>query len=157
MKYKKISSKANRYIITINLLVATFLNVVFLIISIIFESFIQINYKITINFIGISFIIFIYLTAFLRSNSLINNYRYCVTHNRVEVIKGVLIVSRQIMFINRIFKIDIKRGIIGRLFKVACIKFYSDGGSIKICYIDYDEVEQIEEIVKKGMCLRYER
>lgn len=149
MEYKKISSKVNRYIITINLLVATFLNVVFLVISIFFERFIEINYKITINFIGISFIIFIYLTAFLRSNSLINNYKYYVTNDKIEVIKGVLIVSRKIMFINRIFKIEIKRGLIDRIFKIACIKFYSNGGNIKICYIDYDEAERIENLIKK--------
>lgn len=156
MKYRKISPKANRYILIIHLLVAIFLNIAFLFISILLEMFIQTNYKIAINFIGISFIIFIYLTAFLRANSLITNYRYCVTDNKVEVIKGVLIVSRKIMLVNKIFKIEIKRGIIGRLFKVACIKFYSNGGNIKICYIDYDEVDAVEDIIKKGMYLRYE-
>ena len=105
----------------------------------------------------IQIIIFIYLIAFLRSNSLINNYRYCVTNSKVEVIKGVLLVSRKIMMINRMFKIEIKIGIIGRVFKVACVKFYSNGGNIKICYIDYEEVENVENIVKKGMNLTYER
>ena len=151
MKYKKISPKANRYILTIHLLVAIFLNMLFIIISMILISLVGNDYKIVINFIGITFIIFIYLCAFLRTNILINNYRYCITNNKVEVIKGTLIISRKIILIKKIFKIEIKRGIIARIFKVACVKFYSNGGSIKICYIDYDDVEQIEKFVKKDV------
>lgn len=156
MKYKKISSKANRYILSTNLSFAILLNIIFLLISIFLRSFIPKNFEIVINFIGITFIIFIYLIAFLRSNSLINNYKYSVTNNKVEVIKGGLIISRKIMMINKIFKIEIKRGIIGRVFKVACVKCYSNGGSIKICYIDYKEVENVEKKLKKGMNLSYE-
>lgn len=156
MKYRRISSKANRYILTIHLLIAICLNFIFLLISIFLAIFIENDYKIVVNFIGISFTIFIYLWAFLRANILINNYRYCITHNKVEVIRGALIISRKIMMLSKIFKIEIKRGIIGRMFKVACIKFYSNGGSIKVCYIDYDDVERAEEIVKKRMELEYE-
>lgn len=149
MKYKKISTKASKYILTTHLLLAILINIIILIVSFIIEILIDNRFEIAFNFIGISFIICIYITAFLRANSLINNYRYCVTQNKIEVIKGVLIVSRKIMLVNRIFKIEVKRGIIGRLFKVACIKFYSNGGSIKICYIDYDEVEIVENVIKK--------
>ena len=85
------------------------------------------------------------------------NYANAVTQNKIEVISGALIISRKIMLVNRVYKIEIKRRIIGRIFKVANIKFYSSGGSIRLNYVDYMDVNNLEETVRKGMKVIYGR
>ena len=64
---------------------------------------------------------------------------------------------KKIMYINRVYEIEIKRSILGRIFKIASIKFFSNGGYIKINYIDYNIVDDLVMKVKKEMSVSYER
>lgn len=151
MEYERISKMANKYVLVVHLMTAIFLNVVIIVGAIVLEDYIPNSFKITINYLGISCIIFVYLWAFLRTNSIILNYKYRVSNEFVEVIHGAVVVSRRMMRIDKIIKIETKRGIIGRIFKVACIKFSSNGRGIKICFIDYENIDKIECVVKNKM------
>lgn len=155
MEYKGVSKNANKYILTIYILIAIAINFLIILSCIVIETLFDFKYMIVINLLAISFTIFAYMWAFLVSSSIASRYKYCVTKNKVEVIKGAMIISRKIMLVNKVYKIEITRGVIGRIFKVVSIKFHSGGGSIKINYIDYNEAERINEVVKKGMYNSY--
>ena len=149
MEYEKISKMANKYILVMHLVIAVIFNVILIIVTLVLQDYIPNKFTITINYLGISIIIFSYMWAFLRTNSIILNYKFRISDEFVEVIHGAVVVSRKMMKIDKIIKIETKRGIIGRIFKVACIKFSSNGSSIKICYIDYETIDKVESVVKK--------
>lgn len=151
MKYRGISKNSSRYVFVLYLLIAILLNIILIVTAVTIDIIFDVKYKIVMNLLVLTFTIGIYIWAFLVSNILIKNYRYLVTHNKIEIVKGAFIVSRKIMFVNRVYKIEIKRGIIGRIFKVASIKFFSSGGSVKLNYIDYDKVDIIEENMRKAL------
>ena len=151
MKYRGISKNSSRYVFVLYLLIAILLNIILIVTAVTIDIIFDVKYKIVMNLLVLTFTIGIYIWAFLVSNILIKNYRYVVTHNKIEIVKGAFIVSRKIMLVNRVYKIEIKRGIIGRIFKVASIKFFSSGGSVKLNYIDYDKVDIIEENVRKAL------
>ena len=151
MKYRGISKNSSRYVLVLYLLIAILLNIILIVTAVTIDIIFDVKYKIVMNLLVLTFTIGIYIWAFLVSNILIKNYRYVVTHNKIEIVKGAFIVSRKIMLVNRVYKIEIKRGIIGRIFKVASIKFYSSGGSVKLNYIDYDKVDIIEENIRKAL------
>ena len=151
MKYEKISNNSSRYIITCYLLIAIILNICLGFLAIISDIVFEVKFKLTLNFIFLTINIFLYIWAFLISTIVIKNYKFIVTHKKIEVISGAIIISRKIMLVNRVYKIEIKRGIIGRIFKVASIKFFSSGGSVKLNYIDYDKVDIIEENIRKAL------
>ena len=151
MKYRGISKNSSRYVFVLYLLIAILLNIILIVTAVTIDIIFDVKYKIVMNLLVLTFTIGIYIWAFLVSNILIKNYRYIVTHNKIEIVKGAFIVSRKIMLVNRVYKIEIKRGIIGRIFKVASIKFFSSGGSVKLNYIDYDKVDIIEENIRKAL------
>lgn len=157
MEYKKVSKSANKYILAVHLNIAIFFNILFFILLVIIGVLVDEKFSLVLNFIGVSFIILSYLWSVLRANSIINNYSYLVNSKKIEITYGALILSKKIMSVDKVFKIEIKRGILGRIFRVACIKFHSNGGSVKICYVDYEEVENVVNIVKEGMNLKYGR
>ncbi len=157
MKYVKISKNSSKYVSIIYLFIAILLNIFLLILTILSDIFLNGKYTLTLNFLFLTINICIYIWAFLISTIIIKNYRYAVTQNKIEVISGALIISRKIMLVNRVYKIEIKRRIIGRIFKVANIKFYSSGGSIRLNYVDYMDVNNLEETVRKGMKVIYGR
>lgn len=151
MKYRGISKNSSRYVFVLYLLIAILLNIILIVTAVTIDIIFDVKYKIVMNLLVLTFTIGIYIWAFLVSNILIKNYRYLVTHNKIETVKGAFIVSRKIMLVSRVYKIEIKRGIIGRIFKVASIKFFSSGGSVKLNYVDYDKVDIIEENVRKAL------
>lgn len=151
MKYRGISKNSSRYVFVLYLLIAILLNIILIVTAVTIDIIFDVKYKIVMNLLVLTFTIGIYIWAFLVSNILIKNYRYLVTHNKIETVKGAFIVSRKIMLVSRVYKIEIKRGIIGRIFKVASIKFFSSGGSVKLNYIDYDKVDIIEENMRKAL------
>lgn len=151
MKYRGISKNSSRYVFTLYLLIAILLNILLIVIAVTIDITFDVKYKIAMNLLFLTFTIGIYIWTFLVSNILIKNYRYVVTHNKIETVKGAFIVSRKIMLVSRVYKIEIKRGIVGRIFKVASIKFFSSGGSVKLNYIDYDKVDIIEENIRKAL------
>lgn len=151
MKYIGISKSEYKYILVIHLLIAVFVNILMLVISVVLDIFFDIKFKILINLLEISFTIFLYIWSFLITNTLTTNYKYLVDSKKVEVIHGSVIVSRKIMLLKRIYKVEIKRSILGRLFKVASIKCFSSGGNIKIKYIDYEKVDDVYYKIKEGM------
>lgn len=154
MKYEKISNNSSRYIITCYLLIAIILNICFGFLAIISDIVFEVKFKLTLNFIFLTINIFLYIWAFLISTIVIKNYKFTVTNKKIEVISGAIIISRKIMLVNRVYKIEIKRGIIGRIFKVASVRFYSSGGCVNLKYVDYYDIEQT---VKKGMKAIYGR
>lgn len=151
MKYRGISKNSSRYVLVLYLLIAILLNIILIVTVVTIDIIFDVKYKIVMNLLVLTFTIGIYIWAFLVSNILIKNYRYLVTHNKIETVKGAFIVSRKIMLVSRVYKIEIKRGIIGRIFKVASIKFFSSGGSVKLNYVDYDKVDIIEENLRKAL------
>ena len=157
IKYEKISNDSSRYIITCYLLIAIILNICFGFLAIISDIVFEVKFKLTLNFIFLTINIFLYIWAFLISTILIKNYKFTVTNKKIEVISGAIIISRKIMLVNRVYKIEIKRGIIGRIFKVASVRFYSSGGCVNLKYVDYSMTYDIEQTVKKGMKAIYGR
>lgn len=151
MKYIGVSKSEYKYILVTNLLIAILVNVLLLVISVVLDIFFDIKFKIIINLLEISFTIFLYIWAFLITNTITTNYKYLVDRKKVEVIHGSVIVSRKIMLLKRIYKVEIKRSILGRIFKVASIKCFSSGGNIKIKYIDYEKVDDVYYKIKEGM------
>lgn len=149
MKYEKISNNSSRYIITCYLLIAIILNICFGFLAIISDIVFEVKFKLTLNFIFLTINIFLYIWAFLISTIVIKNYKFTVTNKKIEVISGAIIISRKIMLVNRVYKIEIKRGIIGRIFKVASVRFYSSGGCVNLKYVDYSMTYDIEQTVKK--------
>lgn len=157
MKYEKISNNSSRYIITCYLLIAIILNICLGFLAILSDIVFEVKFKLTLNFIFLTINIFLYIWAFLISTIVIKNYKFTVTHKKIEVISGAIIISRKIMLVNRVYKIEIKRGIIGRIFKVASVRFYSSGGCVNLKYVDYSMTYDIEQTVKKGMKAIYGR
>lgn len=152
MYYNKLSENSAKYIFTIYLLLAILINLVIIALSIIVESMVELKYKLVFNLVLISVIIIIYIFSILKSTLLISNYSYIINDNKIESIRGAFIVKRDIMLLKNVYKIEINRRIISRIFKVADIKFISCGGTIKLKYIGYDKLNKIENIIQERMC-----
>lgn len=76
-------------------------------------------------------------------------YRYRLTEEELEVREGILVVTRELVPIERIHKIELSAGPIDRMFGLAKVTAVTAGGEVTARFLQNDEAEQIADALKK--------
>jgi Uncharacterized conserved protein len=74
-----------------------------------------------------------------------NRYRYMINDERIDVRRGILIIRRNMVPIERVHQVEVTRGPINNMLGLANVDVTTAGG---IARIEYLELEQAEEIAK---------
>ena len=84
-----------------------------------------------------------------------SRWKYVITPEHIDVVKGFFKIKREIVPITRIQKIDLSSGPIDRLFHLSNIEIITAAGSLKIRFIHEEDAVQIahnlEELLKKKL------
>lgn len=105
--------------------------------------------------IGIAKIISGILMAVLLLNVIISpyfrfhRYRYSITEECIDIKEGYLFVKREIVPIERLHKLEMQKGPIDRMFKVAKLIVTTAGGDVTIRFLEDQKAEQIADYLKK--------
>jgi len=70
-------------------------------------------------------------------------YKYLIDADRIEIIRGVLFVSRTVVPINRIHQINVSRGPIDTAFGVAKVSVITAGSTAVLRFLDEEEAQTI--------------
>lgn len=76
-------------------------------------------------------------------------YRYILTEEELEVREGIIVITREIVPIERIHKIEVNAGPIDRAFGLAKVKAVTAGGEVTARFLENEKAEQIAETLKK--------
>lgn len=76
-------------------------------------------------------------------------YRYILTEEELEVREGIIVITREIVPIERIHKIEVNAGPIDRVFGLAKVKAVTAGGEVTARFLENEKAEQIAEALKK--------
>jgi hypothetical protein len=72
-------------------------------------------------------------------------YRYNVGADRIDVLRGVLIIRHVVVPIERIHQVEVTRGPINNMFGLANVTITTAGGISSIEYLELDEAESIAD------------
>ncbi len=70
-------------------------------------------------------------------------YKYLITEDRVEIICGVVFVSRTVVPINRIHQINVARGPLDSAFGVAKVSVITAGSTAVLRFLDEDKAQEL--------------
>ena len=70
-------------------------------------------------------------------------YKYLIAPDRVEIIEGLIFISRTIVPIDRIHQIDIESGPLDRLTGLESVSVITAGSSAKFAFLEPEEAEKI--------------
>ncbi|MDE6432807.1 MAG: PH domain-containing protein [Lachnospiraceae bacterium] len=76
-------------------------------------------------------------------------YRYCLTEEGIEVKKGLLVITTQIVPIERLHKIEVTSGPIFRAFHLEEVLVTTAGGDLSVSYLDSTVAERISAYLRK--------
>lgn len=107
------------------------------------------------NHIGIAVILGIVLAVVLALNALISpiirfyRYRYKIDDESIDIIEGYIFVTRSIVPINRLHKLEIIQGPYDKICNVAKINVTTAGGDVTIRFLETEKADKITESLKK--------
>ena len=78
-----------------------------------------------------------------------HRYRYSINEECIDVIEGYLFVKRQIVPIERIHKLQTKKGPIDQAFHVAKVIVTTGGGDVTLSFLEEKRAEQIADSLRK--------
>lgn len=77
------------------------------------------------------------------------HYRYMVTNEKIDIRRGIIILRRILVPIERIHQVEITRGPINNALGLADIEVTTAGGTVTIEFLDNDEAERIAETLNE--------
>lgn len=78
-----------------------------------------------------------------------HRYRYSINEECIDIIEGYLFVKRNIVPVERIHKIQTKKGPIDQLFRVAKVIVTTGGGDVTISFLEDERAEQIADSLRR--------
>ncbi len=78
-----------------------------------------------------------------------HRYRYSINEECIDVIEGYLFVKRNIVPIERLHKLQTKKGPIDQMFKVAKMVVTTGGGDVTLSFLEEEKAEQLAESLRK--------
>ena len=78
-----------------------------------------------------------------------HRYRYSINQECIDIIEGYLFVKRNIVPIERIHKIQTKKGPIDQMFRVAKVIVTTGGGDVTLSFLEDERAEQIADNLRK--------
>lgn len=97
----------------------------------------------------------LFITIILVVNALFSpyfryhRYKYSINEECIDIVEGYIFVSREIIPIERLHKLETQRGPIDRMFKVAKLIVTTAGGDATIRFLEEEKADQIAEYLKK--------
>jgi len=88
-----------------------------------------------------AFVIFVPVIRYKR-------YKYRITDEEIDVIEGFIWITRKIVPIERLHKIEIAQGPIDRMYKLAKVEVTTAGGDVTIRFLEKDIAEDIASTLK---------
>lgn len=107
------------------------------------------------NNIGIAIALGIVLAVVLALNALISpiirfyRYRYKIDDESIDIIEGYIFVTRSIVPINRLHKLEIIQGPYDKICNVARVNVTTAGGDVTIRFLETEKADKITESLKK--------
>lgn len=78
-----------------------------------------------------------------------NRYRYSINEECIDIIEGYLFVKRNIVPIERLHKLQTKKGPVDQMFGVAKVVVTTGGGDVTLEFLEEDRAEQIAENLRR--------
>lgn len=78
-----------------------------------------------------------------------NRYRYSINDECIDIIEGYLFVKRNIVPIERLHKLQTKKGPIDQMFGVAKVIVTTGGGDVTLEFLEEERAEQIAETLRR--------
>lgn len=151
MQYEKLNKKAMWCMYLGTFLVTLVINVGLIGVFLIFREEIAglDELGVVIRWIIFAIVVLSILSLFISPKFRYERYRYCITEDSIDVMKGFIFTERSIVPIERLHKLSVEKGPIDRIFGLAKVLVTTAGGVVTIDFLEDEKAEFISDSLKK--------
>ena len=93
------------------------------------------------------FVVYALIVIYLAFGPLVYyaRYRYRIDSDRIDIRKGIIVISHTVVPIERVHQLEVARGPINNLFRLADVTITTAGGVARIQYLDIPVAEEIAD------------
>ncbi|MGE4577704.1 MAG: PH domain-containing protein [Candidatus Methanomethylophilaceae archaeon] len=93
------------------------------------------------------FVVYALIVVYLAFGPLVYyaRYRYKIDGDRIDIRKGIIIISHTVVPIERVHQLEVARGPINNLFRLADVTITTAGGVARIQYLEIPVAEEIAD------------
>ena len=151
MRYNKIPNKAKWYIRTVIVILFLCTVLVLYILKTLLTTTIDVNkyipFYIDVFLLfkiisAIFFVVSVLLVIFL-PNLICKNYGFLADEHFFKVKSGIIFKTISIVLVKDVYKVSVKKKLIGRIFDISSITLYTSAGNIKINFLDNKKREAL--------------
>lgn len=100
------------------------------------------------KWISVILAVLIFLDVLISPYFRYHRYRYSINDECIDIIEGYLFVNRNIVPIERIHKIQTKKGPIDQIFRVSKVIVTTGGGDVTLSFLEDEKAEQIADSLR---------
>lgn len=104
-------------------------------------------YEISGTYVTLMWIAFVLITIYLVFGPAVYyaRYRYRINEDRIDIRKGIFVISHIVVPTERVHQLEVARGPVNNLFKLADVTITTSGGTANIQYLDMYVAEEIAD------------
>lgn len=136
MKYNKISEKSEKYIFTTILAFSIIILIISFFINFIIEKTLDTKYCYIVYAVILLDIIITMILIYCLPKIIYRNFGYYLDDEKLETKSGVIFLNRKIVLLKNVYKIVIKKKIIGRIFGISSLTLVTSAGDVKVSFLD---------------------
>lgn len=136
MKYNKISEKSEKYIFTTILAFSLIILIISFFINFIIEKTLDTKYCYIVYAVILLDIIITMILIYCLPKIIYRNFGYYLDDEKLETKSGVIFLNRKIVLLKNVYKIVIKKKIIGRIFGISSLTLVTSAGDVKVSFLD---------------------
>ena len=144
MNYKKLNKKAMTCMYVKTWITSVIMMVILLVVNGIFHD----EWPGFVSGIIYGVVVLMVIYSLIAPKIRYERYRYILTEEEFEVREGLIMVTTEIVPIERLHKIEVSSGPIFRAFGLKAVKATTAGGEIEVSYLENEVAEQIAEHLK---------
>ena len=96
-------------------------------------------------YVPIALIVVCWLYLILSPEVYYRHYKYCITSDKIDIRRGIIVLSHTVVPIERIHQVEVVRGPINNLFGLADITVTTAGGDAVIEFLDTETADEIAD------------
>ncbi|MDR0887812.1 MAG: PH domain-containing protein [Candidatus Methanoplasma sp.] len=103
------------------------------------------DWSFTYEIIALALLIVVLIYVIIAPQIFYRHYRYRITDDRIDVRRGIIIIRRTVVPIERVHQVEVTRGPINNMFGLADVSVTTAGGVALIQFLDVPTADKIAE------------
>lgn len=143
MKYNKISEKSEKYIFTTITVFSIIILIILFIANFIIKKMLDEKYCYIVYAIILLDIIVTMILIYCLPKIIYRNFGYYIDDEKLEAKSGIIFLNRKMVLLKNVYKIVIKKKIIGRIFGISSLTLVTSAGDVKVSFLDDNGLDSL--------------